>query len=265
MKKYVIIFVLLFLIPSNNIKGGVVVNPACQLDLKSKDFPFVGGIYNKHTKSAGSAVVIGLGEYIITARHCVTKTLDIAGEAACVDDVIFIGDDKNYAITQIILNPNADLAICRLLEPHTSSVQIFPYLTLNDEFYGVGVGRGSSIINYEKLEFDLPYGTKRVFKNEMQGLIMKTFRDEKQQDQKFVMYYYLLRDKSFFENQIMGEGMQGPGDSGGGLFIYVDQQIYLIGIISSVSDERPIAGFSVELTTQKEWIDSVVQNAFLRN
>lgn len=265
MKKYILIFILLFLLPSYNIDGSVVVNPACHLDLKSRDFPFVGGIYNKHTKSAGSAVVIGLGEYIITARHCVTTTLDIAGDAACVDDIIFIGDDKNYAISQIILNPHADLAICRLLEPHTSSVKIFPYLTLNDEFYGVGVGRGASAINYNKIEFDLPYGTKRVFKNEMQGLIMKTFKDEYEQDQKFVMYYYMLREKSFSENQIMGEGMQGPGDSGGGLFLYHDQQIYLIGIISSVADERPIAGFSVELTTQKEWIDSVVSNAFSSN
>lgn len=265
MKKYVIVFVLLFLLPSSFIKGSVVANPACPLDLKTKDFPFVGGIYNKFTKSAGSAVVIGYGDFIITARHCVTASHDIAGEAACVDDIIFIGDDKNYGISQIILNPHADLAICRLIEPHTSSVKVFPYLTLNDEFYGVGVGRGATKINYDKLEFDLPYGTKRVFKNEMQGLIMKTFKDKHKQDQKFVMYYYLLRDKSFFENQIVGEGMQGPGDSGGGLFLYHDQQIYLIGIISSLSEEKPITGFSVELTTQREWIESVVANAFLRN
>lgn len=262
MKKYIIAFCLLMLCFTTLIDGGVVANPACQMDLKAKDFPFVGGIYNKHTKSAGSAVVIGLGEFIITARHCVTTSLDIAGDAVCVDDIVFIVEDKNYAISQIVLNPDADLAICRLVEPHTSSVKMFPYLTLSDEFYGVGVGRGASKINYDKLDFDLPYGTKRVFKNEMQGLIMKTFVDELRTERKFVMYYYMLREKSFFENQIMGEGMQGPGDSGGGLFLYHDQQIKLIGIISSVSDERPIAGFAVELTTQKEWIESVVANTF---
>jgi hypothetical protein len=79
------------------------------------------------------------------------------------------------------------------------------------------------------------------------------------------MYYFMLRGPSSkvdIGQAIMGEGMHGPGDSGGGIFSRFDNQFYLLGIIDAIYDEAPITGFAVELATHRKWIESVVPEAF---
>jgi hypothetical protein len=245
--------------------SAVVVNEMCKYDKNISDFPFVGGIYNLRTQGAGTASIIGKGRYVITARHCVTSEGQIEGDTEKPENLMFITNTHNYRISDVYACADSDIAICKLATPSESYVQLKKpiKLMLEEEFYGAGVGKGCSTVSYESLNFDLPYGTLRIFKNAIQGAIVKTFTDECKNQHKFILYYYVLRDpKSPLGPQSLGEGMHGPGDSGGGLFVFEDDALQLFAIISSIVVESPITGFAADVGENSVWIRSIVPDAF---
>jgi hypothetical protein len=239
----------------------VVYKPLCENDKKAEDFTYVGGIQNILTGGAGSAVIIGEGQYLITARHCLTLSGTVEGQVVCAEALIYFDNQNSYHVSEVYASEKADLAICKLNVKLKSYAKIIPELLVDDEFYGVGLGKSSSQINFEKMDFDLPYGTKRVFKNNVLGQMMKQ-RCFDNSEKSYLLHFYMMRNEnSPFGEPILGEGMHGPGDSGGGMFTYYNGELCLFAIICSTYYEKPLTGFGVDLFTNLDWIEKIVPNA----
>lgn len=74
-------------------------------------------------------------------------------------------------------------------------------------------------------------------------------------------YFFYLRDPAS-NLAIEGEGIFGPGDSGGGIFIDNHGQLELVGVVRALTLESPITGYFVDVYSCKKWISEIVPDAF---
>lgn len=243
---------------------GVTLLPLCENDLKTTDFRFVGQLINMNSGVVGSAVAIGNGKFIVTAKHCVTHNGKLDGMLLDGSNFVYIQGEKYVTINKFWSNEACDIAIGLLNDavPHTVRIA-------NDQipegatFYGAGFGKSCSILNDKKLDFDIDYGTLRVFKNTIKGHFEDVqFHIFRSLHLSQVYYFNLRFPGSQFGEPIQGEGMPGPGDSGGGLFVNNNGKIELFAIISAIKVDAPFYGYATDLFSQKKWIQILVGDSF---
>jgi hypothetical protein len=174
---------------------------------------------------------------------------------------IFILDNIVYTIEKIYANNPNDIAILKINGKCPKAIKIHASNNLvNRDFYGAGFGRSSSNAKYNSIDWDIDYGEKRIFKNTIMGLVNSIYiQDSTIQIE--TEYFFYLRDP-VSKQSIKGEGIFGPGDSGGGVFIDNFGQLELIGVIRALTLECPITGFFVDAYSCKNWISEIVPNAF---
>lgn len=203
-------------------------------DKTAQDFSSVGYILNAYGFN-GSGVLIGPNrDYVITAKHMVTKTLEIDSEIVKPDALRFylFGQTELTvcSVEEIITEDQWDIAILKIHNPsiHKEVIGslIVPDETFfldNDIFYGVGFGLNSKNPETRPTKYDEAGSRSRlIFKNRIEHIFKSTG-----------LFTYTLSDPSTFEKSngaIDGEGLVGPGDSGGGAFIEYKNEFLLGGI-----------------------------------
>lgn len=244
--------------------AGVTILPLCENDRKLEEFEFVGKIVNFNNGISGSVVFINNGNHFITSKHCVTH--DGKPEGMLLDATNFVVQqgEEYFLVSRMHQNSHCDLAIGELYRPAKRSVKLLNgQLYGNESFYGAGYGMSCTKTDTEILQFDIEYGTKRIFKNTLQGsfedyypTLLGNLITAK------IHYFNLRRPGSPCGNPIQGEGIPGPGDSGGGLFIDNNGSLELFAVIFAVQTHAPFFSYAVDLYTQKKWIESICPQAF---
>lgn len=248
-------------------QAGVTVVPLCENDKNENDFPFVGKIVNFKNGICGSAVFINEGKHIITSKHCVTH--DGKPDGMLLDSSNFLvqsGDDY-YMLSKLYDCPHSDIAIGALFRTAKYSIKLMNgEAPAKSSFYGAGYGKSSTKISEASIEFDVEYGTKRVFKNTLQGCYEEYGPSGFGGVSTSKIYYFNLRHKnSKYGEPIQGEGMPGPGDSGGGLFYLNNKNLEMFAVIYAVQTSSPYLCYAIDVGTQKAWIESICPDAFSRN
>jgi hypothetical protein len=246
-------------------KASVTIVPLKSGDKTAQDFPFVGSIHNINSGIMGSGVVIGDGMYVITARHVVTHNGEDTGLILEGSNFIFDLGDGGITVERVFGCPDGDIAILKLASKANASTTIYDSsISIGKDFYSAGFGKSCSNASFDKIDWDLPYGTRRIFKNTIQGGIYEiTISDTIKIEKKLT---FTLRDPcSNTDPAIPGEGIFGPGDSGGGLFFNNNGRLELFATISSLTTQKPYTGFVVDLYSYKKWIVKLVPNAFSEN
>jgi len=250
---------------SNIAKSSVTIIPLGKSDKNINDFPFVGKIENKKFYISGSGTVIGDGSFVLTARHVLTNNCSQKGTISDISNFIFEIDDKIFEVEKIYAHEVADLAIIKLKGKADHSAKLsFSTDFIGSEFYGVGFGQSSDKPNINKIEWNIPYGTKRIYKNTISTksidiyIIGSSVKVEKS-------LFFMLKDPCTLGKiggAISGEGIHGLGDSGGGAFIIEDNELHLFGVITSMTIKFPFIGVITDLSLAKDWISSVVADAY---
>lgn len=244
--------------------AGVTILPLCEYDKKIDDFDFVAKIINFNSGVAGSVVFINEGKHFITSKHCVTHDGKPDGMLLDSSNFVIQSGDDYFVVSKLYQNPHCDIAIGELSKKAKNYALILnTSVARGVNFYGVGYGMSSSNTNDETIHFDIEYGTKRIFKNTLQGCFddyHPYFLDA--QIISRIYYFNLRKPNSQFGNPIQGEGMPGPGDSGGGLFVDNDGSIEVFAVICAVQTKHPYISYAIDLFTQKKWIESICPHAF---
>lgn len=183
-------------------------------------FPCVGQI--GHDDGAGgstfdcSGTVVGNGMFVLTAAHCLSGINDPQNARFRLGNTTYFGQ-------QIMRHPTADIAIIKLgtMLSDTYPVACPPTLT-GQQFCGVGFGAGSSNGGTATATWDLPYGTKRVFYNVIDGLSPDGGLLNEP------AWQYTLN----IPGGIAGEGLHGPGDSGGPMLANINGTLSVVGVLS---------------------------------
>lgn len=252
---------LLFLLSPISGKASVTILPQKEKDKTTDDFCFVGTLENISNNSAGSGTVIGDGSFALTARHVVTHNGETYGMILDPSNFVFTINNIKYNVEKIYAdNPN-DIAIIKLSGIYQNPVKIHNSGNLsNTIFYGAGYGKSSSDAKYDFINWDIEYGNLRIFKNKISGQIINLY--VKDNTLKITTEYFFSLSNPDDDFAIDGEGMFGPGDSGGGIFVFNNDQPEIIGVIKALSIEYPIIGYFVDIYACKEWIEKIVPNAF---
>ncbi len=231
------------------------------------DFPFVGEVGNAMGYDcSGTVVDDGMCSYILTARHCVFNDTETAIRPLA--DIKFRdanGTEHNAARVSALVN--ADIAIIKLATRVTSAaLGIDQFYCGMDQvgqqfcFTGFGLsgttGPDRPVGNPARPMFTPGTDAKRTFYNmfdtrgagplHMQGTVLG----------------YDLDDPATLGNPngaIDGEGLTGPGDSGGGYFIEVGGTMYLAAVHSSGT--RPFYGgqaSAIPVSDYKDWIFATI-------
>jgi hypothetical protein len=245
----------------------VTVVPMDPLDKNINEFPYVGMVNNYGFYSLGSGIVIGDGTFVITAKHVLSDNGRPDGGIYPVDNYTFDHAGTTYKVEQVWCHPYSDVAIMKLKGKITSTVKIRNNDNLiSSEFYGVGFGRSSSMPKFDKIEWDLGYGTKRVFKNTFSVADFRKYRATKDREEYVEkVMLFMVRNPAIesFERAIPGEGIFGPGDSGGGLFVKneVTGEMELAASINSILQSGRVFGYGIDLVYIKKWISGIVPDA----
>ncbi len=260
------LFIILIQIMSSSI-ASVIVIPFSEKDKKVQDFPFVGKIINTKANGAGSATVIGAGNFLLTSRHLVTEDCSVDGKVLESNNFIFILENVTYDIEKIYADEDADLAILKLKKTCPYFVdKFFNGIEMGEVFYGVGFGRSTTDPYSKNITWDIPYGTKRIYKNRFvfyNDLDTMRYAANNQDTLSFVFHrfgffdYYSNKFEKNFQ-PVTGEGIHCFGDSGGGIFIVTKKGICLVGIISSFSKSGSIyKGSIASIKSKKKWIKEI--------
>ncbi len=241
--------------------ASVTIVPLNQKDKTAQDFSFVGSLVNINNYSCGSGTVIGDGSFVLTSRHVITHNGRSDGMVLDPSNFAFILDGVGYGVEKIYANNPNDIAILKINGKCPKAIKIHASNNLaGKDFYGAGFGKSSSNARYDKIDWNIEYGERRIFKNTITGSISSiviqgsAIKIETE-------YFFYLRDPAS-KLAIEGEGMFGPGDSGGGLFIDNCGQLELVGVVRALTLESPITGYFVDVHSCKEWISGIVPDAF---
>ena len=264
MKFFLCLFLFLFL--TKEASSSTTIISLSKTDKTDKDFPYVGSLINMNNGTGGSGTVIGDGSFVITARHVITSDGSKKGMLLDSSNFLFIAENKLVSIDEVYGHPFCDLAILKLSEKLSTAAKISQRRSITGiEFYGVGFGKGCKDPKFNSINWDVPYGTKRVYKNTIQSV--ETYIEFNygyvQKERNIVFVLKNISTLGQDRGAIQGEGMHGPGDSGGGLFISsYNHENHLIGIISAIGTEPVIFGIATDALNCKEWITQIVPDAF---
>jgi len=256
--------VLLFLLPKPALSSVTVV-PLRANDKTIDNFKFVGMMMNVNNASCGSGTVIGDGSFVLTARHVVTHNGSDTGMLLDGSNFVFVIGDKSYRVLNVYGHPSADIAIVKIDGVCEKTAKIsYSKSFAGKEFYGAGFGKSASKAKFDCVDWDVEYGTERFYKNriDIESINLKIV------DNNIIMtriFIFELSDPATLgqkDGAIDGEGMHGPGDSGGGIFILEDGELHVFGVISALTLKPPYAGFIHDVSSCREWIENIVKNAF---
>jgi Trypsin/PEP-CTERM motif len=224
----------------------------------SPDYASVGKLVNSWGYN-GSATLIA-PDWILTAAHSLVAA----------DSVTFTLNGVDYTSSQLFLHPSwqngnplggYDFGLVRLSAPVAGIVPSSLYLESAElgqtgTFVGYGL-TGTGLTGYRSLD-----NQKRAFQNTIDGdlgnpsLVLGADFDNPRN----------AADSAFGSSDPLAlEGAVAPGDSGGGVFITVDSQVYLAGVISFIADKDgrsnsdygDISGFG-RVSMAYPWIATVV-------
>jgi len=265
MKMFLGFFSLLLLLFPRTALSGVTVIPLGKNDKVISNFQFVGMVKNVNNYSGGSGTVIGDGSFVLTAKHVVTHNSQDTGMLLDSSNFVFEIDNKSYKILKVYGHPLADIAIIQIDGVYEKTAKLsFSKDFVGQEFYGVGYGKSSTNPKVNNLVWDLEYGTKHVYKNRIdaENINIKITGNNITKARIFIFDLSDPADLDKPNGAVSGEGMHGPGDSGGGLFIIEDEELHLFGIISAMTIDFPYMGFVHDVSFCREWIESIVKDAF---
>lgn len=264
MKLILFVFSVLLVLFSKPAFSSVTIVPLKANDKAIDNFPFVGMMINVSNNSCGSGTVIGDGSFVLTARHVVTHNGSDIGMLLDGSNFVFVIGDKKYKVLNVYGHPSADIAIVKIDGIHQQSAKLsFSTRFIGKEFYGTGYGKGSSSTTSKCIDWNLEYGTMRIYKNKMDTEFINLKISGSNITMTRVFIFSLSDPDTLGKNDgaIEGEGMHGPGDSGGGIFVIEDGELHLFGVISALTQEAPYTGFVHDVSACKEWIESIAKNA----
>lgn len=172
-----------------------------------------------------SAVVVGDGGYLLTARHAVTTDSTLTGQLRNAGDLRFCLDGITYTAAVIRADFSADIALVTLGAKVPAAASLW---TLGDEVgrLFVAAGYGATDANSDGQWDSVRDHQRREFSNRIDSIQTGGLVGQGQ-----VLRYDF--DLTIGDPVGEDEGLPGPGDSGGGLFIWDGQQYLLAGILSS--------------------------------
>jgi hypothetical protein len=199
----------------------------------STDYPSVG-LFGDVSGFYGSATAVHDGHWVLTARHCVTTNLSITGSLKAPSQLRFRAGSTTYVATEVCASFGADIAIVRLASPVPVYSDLWS-VALGDEIgmTFTAVGYGGTDSNGDGAWGPGGFGTKRMFQNKVDAIQTGPLLG-----QGTVLRYDF--DKSAGDDVGDYEGLAGPGDSGGAVFLPWSDSFRLAGIISSSGS--PIQG-----------------------
>ncbi len=182
-------------------------------------FPCVGQV--GHSDGMGGSIfdcsgtVVGNGMFVLTAAHCLTGITN-------PQDAKFRLGATTYSGFDIMRHPTADIAIIKLGVMLSDTYPLYcpTGSTTGLQFCGVGFGFSSNPGGTATSVWDGVYGTKRVFYNVIDG------PDTGLRGEPTVKYSLTI------PNGIAGEGLHGPGDSGGPMFYNDNGMLKVMGVLS---------------------------------
>jgi len=242
-------------------EASVTVIPLGPKDKKADDFPYVGSVVNLVNNAAGSGSVIGDGTFVLTARHVITHNGSERGMLLDASNFAFNLNGKTYFVDRVYGHSTDDLAILKLKENAGKAVPIYNKNPIGQTFYGVGFGKSSSCPSYDDIKWDVAYGTKRVYKNTFTWLQEEVSLNNGCFSVVDSFGFSLHRPETLFSpnGAIEGEGMHGPGDSGGPTLILDGDTYKIAGIMISMTVTPPYSGYIARVDTNLWWIKSVIE------
>ena len=212
-------------------------------------FPCVGMVGSRNATTGldefgCTGTVVGNGMFILTARHCLDGITD-------PQNAKFKLGNTTYSGFQIFRDPNADMALIKLgtMLPDSYPVSCPPTTNPNNtgvQFCGVGFGFSSNPGGTATSVWDGIYGTKRVFYNVIDGPDTGLYGEPTSQ--------YSLT----IPGGIPGEGLHGPGDSGGPMLQTINGVVTVIGVMSygngTAATFQPRPGVSAGGPQIDQWV-----------
>lgn len=229
--------------------GGIIFRP--HKHLKPQDF-YTTGLVERSDGFYGSCVVIHDGQWILTAAHMVDNP-----DAFYTVSLPYL-DSHDFIIDTIYRHPFEDIALCHLNRPAPRCAPIsFTKLLVGQRFYGAGYGRSSIDPDPNFILFNRNDQNLRIISNKIEHLTNDVENLIVLNDCPHTADYDIDCPESLFS--VEGEGIVGPGDSGGGIYIYQGRKPYLVGItVSFFYSNRGLNGCFVYLSAYQDWINEVL-------
>lgn len=173
----------------------------------------------------GCGTAVFGGQYVLTAAHLVTTN----GQLYPASDVTFRLGGISYAVSSILSDFGADLALLRLTSTSLDYAQLYTGQADQRGQVFAGVGYGQTDADGNGSWGPGGNGVKRVFQNIVDDVMTSPIPG-----QGVVLRYDF--DKTSGDSLGNIEGLHGPGDSGGGLFLWNGAEYQLAGVLSSSGD-----------------------------
>ena len=258
-----VFFLFLFLLPQPAFSSVTIVPPKAG-DKAIENFDFVGMMLNVNNGSCGSGTVIGDGSFVLTARHVVTHNGSDSGMLLDGSNFVFFFIFKKYKILNVYGHPSADIAIVKIDGVCDKAAKIsYSNSFAGKEFYGAGFGKSASNATFDSIDWNMEYGIKRIYKNriDIESISLRIVGNNITMTRVFIFEVSNPATLGQKDGAIEGEGMHGPGDSGGGVFVLEDGELHLFGVISAMTLNFPYTGFVHDVSSCRKWVESIVKDA----
>ena len=205
-------------------QGSVTLNGV----VGSADFLAVGQFGTTSSSTInGSATAVFDGWYVLTARHLVTSDLTITGSVRPAAELRFRLNGTDYGCSSVLADFGADIALVKLNQTCGVSVSLYSAAAGSEAgqiFWAAGFGQTDTTGDGT---WDAGTGgIRRSFRNTVDSITNGTLSG-----QGTVLRYDF--DKTTGSPVGQDEGIHGPGDSGGGVFLWDDGEYRLAGVLSS--------------------------------